>query len=141
MASQPQYNFQPIRQDSPEAQDIGTLGQWVSRRLKLLSDVLKGPESFTIATPGAAVTVKPYIVDQTAMTLTQNCTITLDTQTRRGAWGDLELTQDATGGWTVTFVNLVNTAPVISTVASKRTLIRLIYVGTGWAASVFASGY
>jgi hypothetical protein len=70
MASQPQYNFQPIRQDSPEAQDIGTLGQWVSRRLKLLSDVLKGPESFTIATPGAAVTVKPYIVDQTAMTLT-----------------------------------------------------------------------
>lgn len=111
-----------------------------SAALRRLSQCLTGPTSVVLGALGATNTVKFVLGDLITGTLDTNTTLTLDIETRAGAEGLLELTQDATGGRTVAWVNALTT-PAISATANKKTLIGATYNGTGWVLRTLASGY
>lgn len=141
-----QFNFKPLR-----LRDISVIGftgaieeivKFVNDNFTLVARGLRGPVAFDAGDSGAAKTVKPWIADVTQLRLTADTTVTLElTDTRRGMAGDIEFTQDGTGGWMVAFTNLMNAAPAVTATAGKRTLIRCTHVGDGWVATVLASNY
>lgn len=121
--------------------------EWFTRFLKgqqlvfaQIAQALSGPSCIARGTVPAAVTVKPYLADLTTLTLAGDTTVTLGVDTRAGAEGLIEVAQDATGGWAITWVNALTT-PTIAATASKRTLVGCTYNGTGWILRTLASGY
>lgn len=105
-----------------------------------LAQALTGPTRVARGEVPATVTVKPYAADLTTLTLTQGVAVTLDVGTRPGAEGLIEVTQDAVGGWAITWTNAL-TSPAIDATANKRTLLAATYTGNGWVLRVAASGY
>jgi hypothetical protein len=140
----PQFNFVALTEDSSDATSLGALVRWLNRMFRRLSDAMPGPTSIALGNSGATKTIKVYETDLAQLTLTANCAVTLDIASRKGAVGDLELTQDGTGSRTVTWTNALwasGTPPTIASGANKRTLIRFINVGKAWVGSVHASNY
>lgn len=139
--SQPQFNFQSMRADTQTVRtplDVLTL---VNKQFARLASVLSGPQMLDRGLVPTAITINPGVVDLTTLELTGNATLTLDLdKTRTASEGKIEITQDATGGRTVTFVNALNT-PTISTTATKRTLLLAVRVSGGWVLTTLASGY
>lgn len=144
MSAQNQFNYQTLNEQAPNAQSVSGLVRWVNETFKKLANELQGPSSVAIGSVGATATVKLYEADLTTLTLTQNCAITLDNTSRAGAWGELEVLQDGTGAWTISWTNALwdsGTPPTISATANKRTLLRFTRNATGWVGAVVAKGY
>lgn len=134
---QKRYKFAPFQFTNPL-----DLAKYVERQFKLVAQAVRGAVDIDLGDSGLALSVTPSDADQTTVQLTDNVTLTLVTlDQKRAMQGDIEFTQDATGGRTVTFVNLVGAIPAITSTADKRTLIRFTHVGDGWVATVLASNY
>ena len=63
-----------------------------------------------------------------------------------GSWYSLELIQNGTGGWTMTFPATVrwtnnSSAPTFDTVANRVTLLTLYYTGSVYLASMGGTGF
>lgn len=109
--------------------------------MQQLARSLSGPTLFDAGQSGTFKTVNPLTADLILLELSANTTLTLDTDAARGgAEALLELRQDAAGLRTVTWVNAL-TAPAVSTVALKRTLIGATFNGAGWVLRTLASNY
>lgn len=142
MTFQPQWNWQPPAPGETPWRDLPTFGAWLTRQFRVLAAATKGPTCRSVLSPGAtAATVYPGQFDLTPITLTANASITLDVaSSRAGKLAYLELTQDASGGHTVTWTGAL-TSPSISTTANKRTLLEAVHNGAGWVLATLASGY
>lgn len=136
-----QYNFSKLSPNAPEVTDPSLFVNWINKQLGRVALALPGPRTINAGALGAAKTFQPGLADLTSATLTQNTTITLDTaQVRAGTQGSIELTQNSTGGWAVTWVNVVGGQGVEPT-ANKRTLLQFMYNGTTWVGCVIATDY
>jgi hypothetical protein len=139
--AQPQFNFVPARSDSSDVGTFPALVAWLNKQFARIATALTGPEVFAAGNVSSTKTLTLDIVDLTTVTLTGNATLTLQrTNSRAGAVAYLELTQDATGGRTVTFVNALTT-PAISTTALKKTLVLAVNDGAGWVLMTIANGF
>lgn len=139
--SQQTYNYAPIVADKDVIRTPLDVVAHVNRQLLRISSVFGGPQALDRKLVPTAITLNPAVVDLTQLTLTGNATLTLELgKTRPGHVGEIEITQDATGGWTPSFVNVLNT-PTISSTANKRTLLLASRVADGWILTTLASGY
>ena len=101
-------------------------------------DVIKGHGSL-----GAAATFNPADGNVHTGTLTANCTVTLTAPTGSGACTlELWLTEDATGGWTVTWPGSVTEQGTHSTAlnTTSRVILESLDGGATWVASWVGSG-
>lgn len=135
---QKRYKLAPFTYTTPQA-----LAEYVYRQMKLLAQAIQGAVDVDLGDSGTAISITVPIADQTRIRLTGNVTLTLVvTDMKRGMSGDIEFTQDSTGGRVVTFVNLVGTVPAITLTASKRTLVAFSNIGSdGWVATVKMANY
>jgi len=145
MPANPQFNYVQIRPEGFTRTDpvgrVTELVELLNRRFRDLATAVRGPVALS-ATANASKTLSLTTGDLTTVTVTANVTLTLDRATTRpGASAYLEIAQDATGGRTVTFVNVANTPPSIATTANQRTLLLAVNTPTGWVLSSLASGY
>lgn len=134
-----QFDFTKLVRNSQsfEAQ----LLPWLNAQFARLAQSLRGYVQREIGEVTGAKLVSLHVADLTALTLTGDATLTLGvTDVRRGTRAQIEVTQDATGGRTLAFVNAL-TAPTIASGAGERTLIDATYTGDGWVLAVLASGY
>lgn len=135
------FNFSPFVYE-PSVFAMAFFIDWLNRQLNALSQAVGGAVVRNAGNSGSEKTIEVQVADLTAVLLTNNVTLTLSMEkARKGHSGDIEFTQDEIGGRTVTFVNLVNTAPSITSTLSKRTLVRFTHVGDGWVATTLASNY
>lgn len=124
--------------------------QFVGRyreQMKRIAEGLSGPTVFD-ATAGvplaAATTLSLKVADLVQVTLTLNTTLTIDLDQRAGAEGSVELIQDAIGGRTVAWVNVVwtnGTPPVVAAGIGKRTLVGVTCNGATWVGRILATNY
>jgi hypothetical protein len=120
------------------AENAATLGQAVADVLDDYTNIIEINGSrckmFLPATFAASYTPSPYATDAQEIVLTGNITINAPTETNipPGTTMTLVLTQDATGGRTMTFnaVYKTNWTPV--TTASKTNIIEFMYTGSSW---------
>jgi beta-lactamase class A len=131
--AQPQFNFVPARSDSSDVGTFPALVAWLNKQFARIATALTGPEVFAAGNVSSTKTLTLDIVDPAPLTLQR-------TNSRAGAVAYLELTQDATGGRTVTFVNALTT-PAISTTALKKTLVLAVNDGAGWVLMTIANGF
>jgi hypothetical protein len=90
-----QFNVPSLPHDDPDLPSW--FGRFLERHSLLLHRIaqsLPGPTERPLGNVGAAATVKFKLADVVTARLTANTTLTLDTETRTGAEGLLELTQD-----------------------------------------------
>jgi hypothetical protein len=92
---------------------------------------------------GATATFDPAAGNVHSGTLTANCTVTLTAPTGSGACTlELWLTEDGTGGWTVTWPGSVTERGVHDTTLSttSQVILETIDGGTTWVATWIGSG-
>lgn len=145
MPIQPQYNIATLRDESPEVSDPKLLGRWITQYIvRRLNQLFRGPTSRAV-TLGSAATLSLNEFALHTGILTVGTAITLDLlHTRAGSFGYVELTQDSTGGWAVSWVNASwtnGTPPTIAAGAGKKTLLLFVHNGSAWVGSVLASNY
>lgn len=139
-----QLNVAPIVEDP-------AMPEWFRRFLaryvqqaKRIAESLSGPTLHNAVAVSVAATVALRLADVVAVTLIGNVALTLPL-TRGGDEGMLELTQDGTGGHTVTWVNVVwtnGTPPVVASGAGKRTLLAFTCISaTEWAGRVVVTNF
>lgn len=137
----PRYDYVQYRGGVNPDQLLRWLDVFIVRRL---ADALRGPVALTVGNSGTAITLRLPLAHLTKVTLSANTTITLSTEAQAGDEARLELTQDATGGRTVAWVNATGDNGVVpspTATAAKRTLYGLTYNGTSWVARILASNY
>jgi hypothetical protein len=138
---QPQFNYTAIRADPVTIRTPLDVIGLVNKQFARVASVLGGPQRLDRGQVPTAITINPATVDLTTLELTGNATLTLEmVRTRVGSEGKIELTQDATGGRTPTWVNALTT-PTISATANKRTLLLAVRSTDGWILTTLASGY
>lgn len=136
------FNYSKLSATSSEATEHDKFVVWLNTQFSRLGQTLRGAYAFDAGVSGTAKALAPQLADLTKLQLTGNTTITLpSTQMRAGAGGDIELAQDATGSRTVTWVNVLNTPPTVTSTATKRTLLQARYNGSGWLLTLLASNY
>lgn len=135
---QRRFHLGPFTYTTPQA-----LAEYVYRQMKLIAQAVQGAVDVSAGNSGTAISIDVGVADQTTLMLTGNTTVTLVTTNRKRAQeGDIEFTQDAVGGRTVAFVNLVGSVPAIAAGIGKRTLVAFTNIGpNGYVAFVKATNY
>lgn len=101
---------------------------------------INGQGSIKTVAYAATVTPDPYAYTIAAITLTGNITIANPTYAHPGQELTLVLTQDATGGRTVTFGTAFKTNWTPVTTASKVNTIAFVYNGANWIQTAATTG-
>ncbi len=117
---------------------------WLNKQFADVAAAVKGPVAFDAGIVSTTKTIKPNLARLTKLTLAGDAVLTLALDSRAGADGEIEITQDATGGHQPTWMNVVwadGIVPGIATGAGKRTLLAFMCNGDEWVGGIVAKNY